>query len=168
METAAIIIISGLPGKTGSDGTFKCGLQTADHSGVVANTRMQSLGSVRCWPILTYLMTHLDMLYNCTYIVAHDLCFQHLGMMVSPLLSRIDRYASIWSRYYMLPPQKDRKSLWSLITEPLPAISCQCAHGCRSIESKELGNCLCQGKRFMLSERITINHVRRNEQLVPR
>lgn len=77
---------------------------------VVANTRVTVL-RISSAIIYEYLMTHLDMLYNCAYIVAHDL-YQRSGNDGRLYYQKgIDRVRYYLVQYYMLHASEGQELL---------------------------------------------------------
>ena len=124
---------------------------------VVASTRVTVL-RISSAVIYEYLMTHLDMLYNCTYIVAHDL-YQRSGNDGILYYQRgIDRVRFYLVQYYM----PDYQTIASNIGVSVRTVV-------RSIQKlKELGEITSVRKKIYISERQQLIMLEEIEQLVQR
>ena len=136
---------------------------------VVASTRVTVL-RISSAVIYEYLMTHLDMLYNCTYIVAHDL-YQRSGNDGILYYQRgIDRVRFYLVQYYMLHASKGQKILVEPDYQTIASnIGVSVRTVVRSIQKlKELGEITSVRKKIYISERQQLIMLEEIEQLVQR
>ena len=136
---------------------------------VVASTRVTVL-RISSAVIYEYLMTHLDMLYNCTYIVAHDL-YQRSGNDGILYYQRgIDRVRFYLVQYYMLHASKGQKILVEPDYQTIASnIGVSVRTVVRSIQKlKELGEITSVRKKIYISEKQQLIMLEEIEQLVQR
>ena len=136
---------------------------------VVASTRVTVL-RISSAVIYEYLMTHLDMLYYCTYIVAHDL-YQRSGNDGILYYQRgIDRVRFYLVQYYMLHASKGQKILVEPDYQTIASnIGVSVRTVVRSIQKlKELGEITSVRKKIYISERQQLIMLEEIEQLVHR
>lgn len=134
---------------------------------IVANTRVTVL-RISSAVIYEYLMTHPDMLYNCAYIVSHDL-YQRSGNDGILYYQRgIDRVRFYLVQYYMLYASNGQKILVETDYQTIASnIGTSVRTVVRSIQKlKDLGEITSVRKKIYVSRKQQLVMLEEIEQLV--